>query len=93
MTYSRNEDELRKAVTSVAFGGPEMSDMYIVTADNLDDESHRGTIFRCSPGLQGTPTPLATSCSSSTMFANGKRYSSLERGWSNDGQRVMGGNR
>ena len=49
-----------KAVTSVAFGGPEMSDMYIVTADNMDDESRGGTIFRCSPGVQGMPTPLAT---------------------------------
>jgi len=49
-----------KAVTSVAFGGPEMSEMYIVTADNLDDESLRGTIFRCAPGVAGAPTPLAT---------------------------------
>jgi len=49
-----------KAVTSVAVGGPEMSEMYIVTADNLDDESLRGTIFRCAPGVAGAPTPLAT---------------------------------
>ncbi len=49
-----------KAVTSVAFGGPEMTDMYIVTADNLDDESLGGSIFRCRPGVAGTPTPLAT---------------------------------
>ena len=33
--------------------------MYIVTADNLDDESKRGTIFVTSPGVQGLPTPLA----------------------------------
>lgn len=48
-----------KAVTSVAFGGPDMADMYIVTADNLDDESKRGTIFRTRPGVSGQPTPLA----------------------------------
>lgn len=48
-----------KAVTSVAFGGPDMGDMYIVTADNLDDESKRGTIFRTRPGVTGVPTPLA----------------------------------
>jgi sugar lactone lactonase YvrE len=48
-----------KAVTSVAFGGPAWSDMYIVTADNLDDESKKGSIFRCRPGVAGVPTPLA----------------------------------
>jgi D-xylonolactonase len=48
-----------KAVTSVAFGGPDMADMYIVTADNLDDESKAGTIFRTRPGVTGLPTPLA----------------------------------
>jgi xylono-1,5-lactonase len=48
-----------KAVTSVAFGGADMGDMYIVTADNLDDESKKGTIFKCRPGVKGVPTPLA----------------------------------
>lgn len=48
-----------KAVTSVAFGGADMGDMYIVTADNLDDEAKGGTIFRCRPGVTGVPTPLA----------------------------------
>ena len=48
-----------KWVTSVAFGGPEMTDLYIVTADNLDDETRRGTIFRTAPGVAGLPTPLA----------------------------------
>jgi D-xylonolactonase len=47
-------------VTSVAFGGPDLADMYIVTADNLDDESRRGTIFHTVPGVQGLSTPLAT---------------------------------
>lgn len=48
-----------KAVTSCAFGGPEMSDLYIVTADNLDDEKKCGTIFRCKPGVAGADTRLA----------------------------------
>ena len=48
-----------KAVTSVAFGGADLGEMYIVTADNLDDEARGGTIFRCRPGVTGLPTPLA----------------------------------
>ncbi len=55
-------DEIRvpaKAITSCAFGGPERSDLYIVTADNLDLPERKGTIFRCRPGVAGVPTPLA----------------------------------
>lgn len=48
-----------KAVTSVAFGGPEMADLYVVTADNLDDAAKGGTIFHAKPGVRGAPTPLA----------------------------------
>jgi sugar lactone lactonase YvrE len=48
-----------KAVTSAAFGGPDWADLYIVTADNLDDPSKGGSIFRCRPGVSGAPTPLA----------------------------------
>ncbi|MFN0029534.1 MAG: SMP-30/gluconolactonase/LRE family protein [Acidimicrobiales bacterium] len=48
-----------KAVTSCAFGGPGHDELYIVTADNLDDESKGGSIFRCRPGVAGVPTPLA----------------------------------
>src|SRR3954452_3400202 len=47
------------AVTSAAFGGPDLEDMYIVTADNLDDTALRGCVFRCRPGVAGLPTPLA----------------------------------
>jgi xylono-1,5-lactonase len=43
----------------VAFGGPDMADMYIVTADNLDHPERKGTIFRTRPGVAGLPTPLA----------------------------------
>jgi len=48
-----------KAVTSVAFGGPDNDELYIVTADNLDDETKGGSIFRAHPGVPGVPTPLA----------------------------------
>lgn len=48
-----------KAVTSVAFGGADMAELFIVTADNLDDEPKGGTIFRTRPGVTGLPTPLA----------------------------------
>lgn len=48
-----------KAITSCAFGGPEMSDLYIVTADHLGEPEKKGTVFRCRPGVAGTPTPLA----------------------------------
>jgi D-xylonolactonase len=48
-----------KAVTSVAFGGPDMGDLYIVTVDNLDDEDKQGSIFHTRPVVVGLPTPLA----------------------------------
>ncbi len=48
-----------KAVTSVAFGGPDYDELYIVTADNLDDAAKGGSIFRAHPGVAGVPTPLA----------------------------------
>ncbi|MDH3643817.1 MAG: SMP-30/gluconolactonase/LRE family protein [Gammaproteobacteria bacterium] len=46
-------------VTSCAFGGPDYGDLYIVSADNLDDEKLGGCIWRCRPGVSGQPTPLA----------------------------------
>ncbi len=48
-----------KAVTSVAFGGADHDELYIVTADNLDDAAKGGSIFRTRPGVAGVPTPLA----------------------------------
>ena len=41
-------------VTSLCFGGPDRADMYVVTADNTDDASRLGTIFRLRPGVRGT---------------------------------------
>ena len=46
-------------VTSCAFGGPDWADLYVVSADNTDDESLGGCIWRCRPGVIGHPTPLA----------------------------------
>jgi sugar lactone lactonase YvrE len=48
-----------KAVTSAACGGPDLEDLYIVTADHIDDPALRGCVFRCRPGVAGLPTPLA----------------------------------
>jgi sugar lactone lactonase YvrE len=46
-------------VNTITFGGPDFGDMYICAADNLDDPSRRGTIFRTRPGVCGIQTPLA----------------------------------
>ncbi len=48
-----------RSVTSCAFGGADYGDLYIVSADNTDDRSLRGCIWRCRPGVTGLPTPLA----------------------------------
>ena len=44
-----------QAVTSLCFGGPDRRDLYVVTADNTNDESLRGSVFRTRvevPGLE-----------------------------------------
>ncbi len=46
-------------VTSCAFGGGDYGDLYIVSADNSDNEALGGCIWRCRPGVGGLPTPLA----------------------------------
>lgn len=49
-------------VTSCNFGGPDLSDLYITTADfTLKDdgrphEVQAGHVFRCRPGVQGLPS-------------------------------------
>ena len=49
-------------VTSVTFGGPDLRDLYIVTADNLDDKTKKGTIFRTRVTIPGWlfPRPDST---------------------------------
>ena len=48
-----------KWVTSAAFGGADWGDLYLVTADDTEDESRGGGVWRCRPGVTGVPTPLA----------------------------------
>jgi gluconolactonase len=48
-----------KAVTSVCFGGTDRRDLYIVTADNTEDSTRKGTIFRTRVDVAGLPAPLA----------------------------------
>lgn len=48
-----------KAVTSVCFGGNDRRDLYIVTADNTEDASRKGTIFRTRVEVAGVPVPFA----------------------------------
>jgi sugar lactone lactonase YvrE len=44
-------------VTSLVFGGPDLLDLYVVTADNAQDQSLNGTIFRMRAGIPGLPVP------------------------------------
>lgn len=48
-----------KMVTSLVFGGRDMMDLYIVTADNTEDESRKGTIFRTRADVPGLKVPRA----------------------------------
>ncbi len=46
-------------VTSLCFGGADMMDLYVVTADNLEDASRKGTIFRMRADVPGLAVPKA----------------------------------
>ena len=48
-----------KMVTSVTFGGMDQQDLYIVTADNTDDKTKKGSIFRTRSDIPGLPVPKA----------------------------------
>lgn len=48
-----------RMVTSVCFGGTDRRDLYIVTGDNTDDPTRRGTIFRTRADTPGVPIALA----------------------------------
>lgn len=48
-----------RAVTSLCFGGDDLRDMYVVTADNTDDPARAGTIFRTRCDVAGLPAPRA----------------------------------
>jgi len=47
-----------KTVTSVAFGGPDMRDLYVVTVNN-DQRELKGTVFRTRSEIPGLPVPKA----------------------------------
>jgi len=46
-------------VTSLCFGGTDMMDLYVVTADNTEDASRKGTIFRMRADVPGLAVPKA----------------------------------
>jgi gluconolactonase len=46
-------------VTSLCLGGPDRTDLYIVSADNTDDRALRGSIFRARVEVPGVPVALA----------------------------------
>jgi gluconolactonase len=46
-------------VTSLCFGGADMMDLYVVTADNTGDVSRKGTIFRTRSDVPGLAVPKA----------------------------------
>lgn len=48
-----------ESVTSLCFGGADRRDLYVVTADNSEDPSRAGTIFRTRTDVPGLPAPLA----------------------------------
>src|SRR5215472_10361386 len=48
-----------KSVTSVAFGGPDMCDLYAVTANNTNDRALKGSVFRARSDIPGLPVPKA----------------------------------
>ena len=48
-----------KFVTSLTFGGKDLQDLYIVTADNTDDTAKKGTIFKTRSKIPGLAVPKA----------------------------------
>lgn len=47
-------------VSSVSFGGPELRELLITTADNLAEPERGGTVFRAPAPVAGLPVALAT---------------------------------
>ncbi|MGH8014402.1 MAG: SMP-30/gluconolactonase/LRE family protein [Candidatus Binataceae bacterium] len=58
-TLDRRVKVPAKTVTSVAFGGPDMQDLYVVTANNSDNRDLKGTVFRTRAEIPGLPVPKA----------------------------------
>src|SRR5262245_25527333 len=51
-----------RAVTSVCFGGADLRDVYVVSADNAADPARGGSIFRTRSEVAGLPAPYARIC-------------------------------
>jgi gluconolactonase len=49
-----------RMVTSVCFGGADRRDVYIVTADNTEDRSREGTVFRTRADVPGVAVAVVT---------------------------------
>jgi gluconolactonase len=58
-TVDRRVKVPAKTVTSVAFGGPDMCDLYAVTANNFEVRERKGTVFRTRSDILGLPVPKA----------------------------------
>ncbi len=58
--FDRRIEVPSTSVTSLCFGGADGRDLYIVTANNTDDEQRAGTIFRTRVDIAGVPAPMAT---------------------------------
>jgi gluconolactonase len=58
-TLDRRVKVPAKSVTSVAFGGPDMRDLYAVTANNSNDRALKGSVFRTRSDIPGLPVPKA----------------------------------
>ena len=46
-------------VSSLCFGGEDMRDLYVTTADNGGHPDRRGTLFRTRVDVAGLPAPAA----------------------------------
>ena len=57
-TLDRRVNVPGKTITSIAFGGPDMCDLYVVTANN-DQRELKGTVFRTRSEIPGLPVPKA----------------------------------
>jgi xylono-1,5-lactonase len=57
-TVDRRVKMPSRMVVSMAFGGPDMQDLYVVTGDNVD-RPLKGTIFKMRSDIPGLPVPKA----------------------------------
>jgi gluconolactonase len=55
----RRIDVPARAVTSLCFGGADLRDLYIVSADNTTDPARNGSIFKTRSDVAGLPAPFA----------------------------------